>query len=157
VSAATPALRVLIASGLSFAQHPYAYVERGGTASSSAALGVDEHTVIKTLVFEDEAKRPLIVLMHGDRSVAPKALAAALGRRAAAPCAPEVAQKHTGYLVGGTSPFGLRKPIPICAEATIFDLEQVYINGGRRGLLVSMAPAALEALLKPLRVHVAAP
>jgi prolyl-tRNA editing enzyme YbaK/EbsC (Cys-tRNA(Pro) deacylase) len=101
VSAATPALRVLIASGLPFAQHPYAYVERGGTASSSAALGVDEHAVIKTLVFEDEAKRPLIVLMHGDRSVAPKALAAALGRRAAAPCAPEVAQSKPSSTAGG--------------------------------------------------------
>ena len=142
----TAALRALRAAQVDFEVHPYAYVERGGTAASSAALGVDEHCVIKTLLFEDEAKQPLVVLMHGDRWVSAKGLARQLGRRSLAPCAPEVAERHSGYRVGGTSPFGLKKPLPVYVERGVLALPRIYINGGARGLLVSLAPGALTAL-----------
>jgi Cys-tRNA(Pro) deacylase len=152
----TPALRALRAAGVDFEPLLYAYVERGGTAASSAALGVDEHLVIKTLIFEDEAKRPLVVLMHGDQEVSAKGLARQLGLRALQPCAPEVAERHSGYKVGGTSPFGLKKPLPVYVERSVLALPLLYINGGARGLLVRVAPAALIALCGALPVDAAA-
>jgi Cys-tRNA(Pro) deacylase len=151
VTAATRALR---AAAAEFTNHLYDYEERGGTSVSSRELGVDEHFVIKTLVFEDDHKRPMIVLMHGDLQVSGRALARAVGARSAEPCSPEVAEKHTGYKVGGTSPFGLRKPIPVYAESTIADLEQIYLNGGARGYLVGLSPSALH-VLNPTWVRVA--
>ena len=144
---ATPAIHFLRAHKVPFTEHPYRYEERGGTAVSSRELGVDEHVVIKTLVMEDERKQPLIVLMHGDRDVSTKNLARQIGRKTVAPCAPEVAQKHTGYLVGGTSPFGTRKAMPVYMERTIADLDRIYINGGRRGFLIALAPADLVRAL----------
>ena len=140
---------------MSFTEHPYRYEERGGTAVSSRELGVDEHLVIKTLVMEDERKQPLIVLMHGDRDVSTKNLARQVGRKTVTPCDPEMAQKHTGYLVGGTSPFGTRKPLPVYLERTIADLDRIYINGGRRGFLIAMAPADLVRVLSPTLVDAA--
>ena len=139
--------------GVAFTEHSYRYEERGGTAVSSRELGVSEHNVIKTLVMEDEHKQPLIVLMHGDREVSTRNLARQIGRKTITPCAPEVAQRHTGYLVGGTSPFGTRKPLPIFMERSIADVERIYINGGRRGFLVSMTPADLIRVLTPVMVH----
>ena len=138
--------------GIAFSEHSYRYEERGGTAVSSRELGVSEHAVIKTLVMEDENKQPLLVLMHGDREVSTKNLARQIGRKAITPCAPDVAQRHTGYLVGGTSPFGTRKPLPIFMERSIANIERIYINGGRRGFLVSMAPADLIRVLAPVAV-----
>ena len=138
-----------------FTEHAYRYEERGGTAVSSRELGVDEHIVIKTLVMEDDQKQPLIVLMHGDKEVSTKNLARQIGKKSVTPCAPEVAQKHTGYLVGGTSPFGTRKKMPVCLERTIGDLDQIYINGGARGFLVSLAPADLIRVLSPTLVDAA--
>lgn len=138
--------------GIAFTEHSYRYEEGGGTAVSSRALGVDEHHVIKTLIMEDERKQPLIVLMHGDREVSTKNLARQIGRKTIAPCAPDVAQRHTGYMVGGTSPFGTRKAMPIFMERSIADLERIYINGGRRGFLVSMAPGDLIRILSPTAV-----
>ena len=132
-----------------FTEHPYRYEEHGGTRVSSRELGVDEHAVIKTLVMQDEAKRPLIVLMHGDREVSTKQLARQIDRKTVEPCDPAVAQRHTGYAVGGTSPFGTRKPLPVYVERTVLDLERIYINGGRRGLLVSVAPGELIRVLTP--------
>ncbi len=152
---ATPAIYFLRRHGVAFTEHPYRYEERGGTHVSARELGVDEHAVIKTLVMEDEARRPLIVLMHGDREVSTKQLARQLGRKTVTPCDPEVAQKHTGYLVGGTSPFGTRKPLPVCMERTLTTLARAWINGGRRGLLVSLAPAEIVRVLKPTLVEVA--
>lgn len=142
----TPALRWLAERGVSHEVLTYAYVERGGTRASSQALGLDEHVVIKTLVFLDDVKRPLIVCMHGDRSVSEKALARALGVKSVRPAPPEIAQRHSGYRVGGTSPFGLRKPLPVYVEASVFSLERIVINGGARGLLVRIAPVVLEEL-----------
>lgn len=150
----TPATRALRAAKVEFHDHLYEYQERGGTTISSRELGVEEHAVIKTLVFEDDQKKPLIVLMHGDMQVSARTLARVAGVRSTAPCAPEVAEKHTGYRVGGTSPFGLRKAIPIYAEAGIKELERLYINGGARGYLVSLTPATLESLLQPAWVEV---
>ena len=124
---------------------------------SSRELGVDEHVVIKTLVMEDERKQPLIVLMHGDREVSTKNLARQIGRKTVAPCDPTVAQKHTGYLVGGTSPFGTRKPMPVYLERSIADLDRIYINGGPRGFLVALAPADLVRVLSPILVDAAVP
>ena len=138
--------------GIAFTEHSYRYEEGGGTAASSRELGVDEHHVIKTLIMEDERKQPLIVLMHGDREVSTKNLARQISRKTIAPCAPDVAQRHTGYMVGGTSPFGTRKAMPIFMERSIGDLERIYINGGRRGFLVSMAPADLIRILSPTAV-----
>lgn len=152
----TPAIRALRQAKADFTAHTYAYVERGGTAASAAALGVDEHRVIKTLVMHDEQKRPLVVLMHGDREVSTKALARALGVKSVAPCPPKVARKHSGYQVGGTSPFGLRKPLPVYCEGTILALDRLIINGGKRGLLVEITPAVLIALAAPTAVSVTA-
>jgi Cys-tRNA(Pro) deacylase len=145
----TAATRALKAAGVSFTDHLYDYEEKGGTSVSARELGVDEHHVIKTLVFEDDRKQPLIVLMHGDLQVSARSLARAIGARGAEPCAAPVAEKHTGYKVGGTSPFGLRKALPIYAEATIRGLERIYINGGARGYLVGLTPDVLEQLLQP--------
>jgi Cys-tRNA(Pro) deacylase len=152
---ATPAIHFLRARKVLFTEHPYRYEERGGTAVSSRELGVDEHLVIKTLVMEDENKQPLIVLMHGDRDVSTKNLARQIARKTVTPCAPDVAQKHTGYLVGGTSPFGTRKAMPVFMEQTITDLDRIYINGGRRGFLIALAPADLVRALSPALVDVA--
>jgi len=149
---ATPAIHFLKQHGVPFREHEYRYEERGGTAVSSRELGVDEHIVIKTLVMEDERKQPLIVLMHGDREVSTKNLARQVGAKAVSPCAPEAAQKHTGYLVGGTSPFGTRKSLPVYLERSIADLDRIYINGGRRGFLVSLSPGDLVRVLSPTLV-----
>jgi Cys-tRNA(Pro) deacylase len=138
-----------------FSDHLYDYQEKGGTAVSSRELGVDEHCVIKTLVMEDDAKQPLLVLMHGDRQVSTKELARQIGARAVEPCRPEVAQKHTGYLVGGTSPFGTRRQLPVYVEESILSLPVIYINGGKRGYLVGLTPGDLERVLKPTPVQVA--
>jgi Cys-tRNA(Pro) deacylase len=143
----TPAVRVLRERKIEFEPHLYAYEERGGTRHSADALGVDEHAVVKTLVMETEARKPLIVLMHGDREVSTKNLARAIGAKSVQPCDPAKAQKHTGYMVGGTSPFGTRTPLPVYAERTIFELPKIYINGGKRGFLVSLKPQELRALL----------
>ncbi|ACD96655.1 Cys-tRNA(Pro) deacylase [Trichlorobacter lovleyi] len=150
----TPAVRVLRAAGISFTEHPYAYEEKGGTAVSSRELGVDEHCVIKTLVMEDDRKQPLIVLMHGDLQVSTKELARLIGARSVEPCKPETAQKHTGYLTGGTSPFGTKKQLPVYLEETILELPRIYLNGGKRGFLVGLAPADLVPLLQPTPVRV---
>ena len=146
------AIPVLKKHQVSFTEHEYRYEDKGGTAVSSRELGVDEHTVIKTLVMEDENKRPLIVLMHGDREVSTKNLARQIGCKTVTPCNPVVAQKHSGYMVGGTSPFGTRKPLPIYMERTIADLGRLYVNGGRRGFLVSMTPSDLMRILAPTLV-----
>ena len=151
----TPALRLLKAKGVDYVLHTYAYEARGGTKVSSRELGVDEHAVIKTLIFEDEHRKPVVVLMHGDLEVSGKALARFLGVKSISPTKPEVAEKHSGYRVGGTSPFGLKKPLPIYAEKTIFDLPRIWINAGQRGLLVEIAPALLEDLIDLTRVCVA--
>lgn len=150
----TSAVRALKAAGASYTEHLYEYEERGGTAVSARALGVEEHRVIKTLVFEDDQKRPLIVLMHGDQQVSAKELARTIGVRAATPCRPEVAEKQTGYKVGGTSPFGLRKPMPIYAEESIATLDRLVINGGARGFLVEITSDVLEQVLNPTWVKV---
>lgn len=142
----TPATAALKALKIAYTEHVYAYVDRGGTTESAAQLGVDEHCVIKTLVMQDEAAKPLMVLMHGDCSVSTKNLARAIGSKKIEPCTPEAAQRHTGYQVGGTSPFGTKKRLAIYAERSIFDLPLIYINGGRRGYLVRLAPAALMQL-----------
>src|SRR5512144_2490878 len=139
----TAAVRVLREHGVAFTHHPYTYEARGGTEVSSRELGVPEHAVVKTLVMEDDAKRPFIVLMHGDREVSTKNLARFLGVKAVAPCAPAVADRHSGYQVGGTSPFGTRRAMPVYMERTIADLPYVYINGRRRGYLVGMARSEL--------------
>lgn len=149
---ATPAIHFLRQHKVPFTEHEYRYEERGGTAVSSRELGVDEHIVIKTLIMEDEKKQPLIVLMHGDREVSTKNLARQAGRKTVSPCAPDAAQKHSGYLVGGTSPFGTRKPMPVYLERTIADLDRIFINGGRRGFLIAIAPADLIRVLSPTLV-----
>ena len=145
----------LKAKGADFSIHTYAYEEKGGTRVSSAKLGVDEHCVIKTLVMEDESARPLIILMHGDKEVSTKALARFLGVKSIAPCKPDIAHKHTGYLVGGTSPFGTKKPLSIYMEKSIIDLQEILINAGARGLLAKMTPSELVRILKPREVSVA--
>ena len=152
---ATPAIHQLKQHRVPFTEHEYSYEERGGTAVSSRELGVDEHIVIKTLVMEDDRKQPLIVLMHGDKDVSTKNLARQIGCKSVSPCVPEVAQKHSGYLVGGTSPFGTRKPMPVYLERSIADLDRIYINGGRRGFLVSLAPTDLIRVLSPTLVDAA--
>ena len=151
----TPAVRELRAKKIDFAPHLYDYEEHGGTRHSAEALGVDEHSVVKTLVMETEARKPLIVLMHGDREVSTKTLARHMGVKSVKPCDPQTAQKHTGYMVGGTSPFGTRAQLPVYAERTIFELPQVYINGGKRGFLVSIEPKVLKDVLKAEEVEVA--
>ena len=152
---ATPAVRFLRAAGVDFEPMIYTYLEHGGTRNAATALGVDEHHTVKTIVLETDKKAPLIMLMHGDREISTRQLARAIGTKSVTPCAPETATRHTGYLIGGTSPFGTRKPLPIYAEATLFDLPLIYINGGRRGLLVKIAPNDLDTLLHPIRVHAA--
>jgi Cys-tRNA(Pro) deacylase len=151
----TPAVLLLRRAGVTFSEHVYRYEEKGGTAVAARELGVPEHTVVKTLVMEDDAGQPLIVLMHGDREVSTKALARRLGRKTIAPCKPDAATRHTGYLVGGTSPFGTRKPVPVYVERTVLDLEKAYINGGSRGFLVGVAPSDIVRLLSPTLVDAA--
>jgi len=143
----TPATAFLRQHGVAFSEHVYDYVEHGGTSESARQLGVAEHQVVKTLVMQDERARPLIVLMHGDKQVSTKNLARQIGAKSVEPCQPEVAQRHSGYLVGGTSPFGTKKPMPIYVERSILALPTVCINGGRRGYLVGISPAVLPALL----------
>jgi len=154
---ATPAVRVLRQAGVAFTEHPYIYVEHGGTAAFAAQAGVDEHAVVKTLIMEDDAKKPLVVLMHGDREVSTKELARILGVKTVHPCAPETAERHSGYMVGGTSPFGLRKPMPVFVEASVLDIPRIYINGGKRGFIVGLEPKDLVRLLEPTPVRVAIP
>jgi len=151
----TPATAFLKKHGVAFTEHAYAYVERGGTKASSEALGVDEHHVVKTLVMEDEAKKPLIVLMHGDREVSTKNLARQASRKRVESCKPDVAERHSGYQVGGTSPFGLRKAMPVFVERSILSLERIYINGGRRGFLVCIDPNEIVRVLGAKAVDVA--
>jgi len=150
----TAAVRVLRAEKVDFSDHPYAYEDKGGTSVSSRELGVDEHAVIKTLVMEDEKRTPLIVLMHGDLQVSTKELARIIGVKQVLPCTAETAQKQSGYMVGGTSPFGTRHPMPVYMEESIADLPRIYINGGKRGYLVGMAPSELVRVLKPQLVTV---
>lgn len=149
----TPATAWLKRHGIAFSEHVYDYVEHGGTAVSAAALGVSEHEVVKTLVMEDERAQPLIVLMHGDRTVSTKNLARQSGRKRIEPCRPEVAQRHTGYQVGGTSPFGTRKTMPVFVEISVLALPRVLINGGRRGYLVGIAPSVLSDVLRAAPVE----
>jgi len=151
----TSAVRLLKSKGIAYSSHFYKYEERGGTAVSARELNVPEHIVIKTLVMEDDKRAPLIVLMHGDRQVSTKSLARQIGARTISSCAPEVANKHSGYIVGGTSPFGTKKTMPVYLEGTILDLDEIYINGGSRGFLVSIAPKVLLSLLDPVIVEVA--
>jgi Cys-tRNA(Pro) deacylase len=151
----TPATAFLKKHGVAYTEHLYAYEEHGGTAVSARELGVPEHEVVKTLVMEDEAKRALIVLMHGDRKVSTKNLARQIGVKKVEPCAPEAANRHSGYLVGGTSPFGTRKRMPVYVEKSVLDLDRIYINGGRRGYLVGIAPGELVRLLDAKSVEVA--
>ena len=151
----TPATQMLRAAGVAFSEHPYDYVEHGGTAESARQLGWPEHAVIKTLVMQDEKAQPLIVLMHGDRQVSTKNLAREIGVKSVVPCTPDAAQRHSGYLVGGTSPFGLRKAMPVWLEASVLDLPRICINGGRRGFLVGITPEVLVSLLGARLVHCA--
>lgn len=156
MSTETPATKFLAEHGVAFTVHPYEYEDRGGTKVSSQKLGVDEHEVIKTLVFEDETKAPLLVLMHGDRQVSAKALARQISVKSVQPCKPEVAQRHTGYQVGGTSPFGTKKVLRVCCERSITTLPRIFINAGGRGLLCTLAPAELVRVLAPTLVDCAA-
>jgi len=149
------AIRALRAAGVAFVPHLYPWQPHGGTRASSLALGVPEHAVIKTLIFETEHTAPLCILMHGDREVSVKQLARAIGTKTVAPCAPEVADRHSGYQVGGTSPFGLRRAMPIYMQATILELPRIYINGGARGFLVEIDPRDVERVLAPTMVEVA--
>jgi Cys-tRNA(Pro) deacylase len=154
-SPVTTAIRALRAAGVSWTEHPYAYEEHGGTEVSARELGVDEHAVVKTLVMEDDRKKPLIVLMHGDRQVSTQKLARLIGARSVEPCSPETANRHSGYLVGGTSPFGTRRPMPVYMEESILALEKIYINGGKRGFLVGISPREAMRVLSPVLVNVA--
>jgi Cys-tRNA(Pro) deacylase len=151
----TPATQFLRHHGVEFTEHVYDYVEHGGTSESSRQLGVDEHAVVKTLVMQDEKAEPLIVLMHGDRTVSLKALARQIPCKKVEPCKPDVAQRHSGYMVGGTSPFGTRKAMPVFVEGTILGLPKICINGGRRGYLVGIAPGVLTELLGAVVVECA--
>ena len=144
----TPATQWLRRHGIDFTEHPYDYVEHGGTAESARQLGVDEHAVVKTLVMQDERTQPLVVLMHGDRQVSTKNLAREIGVKSVEPCRPDVAQRHSGYLVGGTSPFGFRREgVRVCVQRSVLELPRIYINGGRRGFLVGIDPAVLSGPL----------
>ena len=151
----TPATKVLKEHAVAYTEHVYAYVEHGGTAVSSASLGVDEHHVVKTLIFEDDRRQPLCVLMHGDCKVSTKELARQIGAKRVAPCKPEDATRHSGYMVGGCSPFGLRKPMPVFMEKTILDLDRILINGGKRGFLVGIAPVDVVRVVAPTLVNAA--
>jgi len=150
---ATPATRLLKAHGIPYTEHLYRYEDHGGTRVSARELRVDEHAVIKTLILEDESGSPLVVLMHGDLELSTKALARQIGCKSIQICKPEVAQRHSGYLVGGTSPFGLRKAMPVYVEASILELERIYLNGGSRGFLVGMAPRPAVELLQATAVE----
>ena len=154
-SPSTPAVLALRAAGVTFSEHLYRYEERGGTAVAARELGVAEHAVVKTLVMEDDTRAPLLVLMHGDREVSTKQLARQVGARAVTPCRPDAATRHTGYLVGGTSPFGTRKQLPVYVERTILNLPTIYINGGSRGFLLGVAPADAARVLGATLVDVA--
>jgi Cys-tRNA(Pro) deacylase len=151
----TNATRLLRQHGVTYSEHLYRYEERGGTQVSARELGVDEHSVVKTLVMEDHAQRPLVVLMHGDREVSTKTLARVIGARAVEPCRPEVADRHSGYQVGGTSPFGTRKKMAVYVERSVLALPRVYINGGSRGFLVGIEPEVITRLLHAIPVDVA--
>ena len=151
----TPATQFLRKHGISFTEHPYAYEEHGGTSVSARELGVDEHVVVKTLVMQDEAAKPMLVLMHGDRKVSTKNLARQIGCKSVEPCKPEVANRHSGFLIGGTSPFGTRKAMPVYVEGSILDLPKIYINGGRRGFLIGIAPDIVGKVLPSKPVHCA--
>ncbi|HVY29208.1 MAG TPA: Cys-tRNA(Pro) deacylase [Polyangiaceae bacterium] len=151
----TMAVRVLRQHRVPFEPHLYPWEARGGTRASAEHLQVDEHLVIKTLIFEDERKQPLCILMHGDKEVSAKNLARTLSKKSVAPCTPEVADRHSGYQVGGTSPFGLKRAMPIYVERSILELSRIYINGGARGFLVGLAPADLARVLNPTPVDVA--
>ena len=151
----TPAVLALKAQNADFTLHTYQYEERGGTKTSAKKLGVDEHCVVKTLVMEDETGKPLIILMHGDKEVSTKSLARIIGVKSVSPCNPAVAEKHTGYKVGGTSPFGTRKALPVYMESTVADLPEIFINAGSRGLLARMPSAEVIRILKPVMVKVA--
>ena len=151
----TPATQLLRRHGVSFTEHVYDYVEHGGTAESARQLGVAEAEVVKTLVMQDERAQPLIVLMHGDKQVSTKNLARQIGVKSVEPCTPDVAQRHSGYQVGGTSPFGLRKALPVYVEASVLALPRICINGGRRGFLIGIAPQVLSELLGAKAVHCA--
>jgi Cys-tRNA(Pro) deacylase len=151
----TMAVRVLRQHGVAFVPHLYAWEPHGGTSASARELGVDEHAVVKTLIFEDDKKKPLCILMHGDREVSAKNLARTIGARSVAPCRPEVADRHSGYQVGGTSPFGLKRPMPVYAERSVLALSKLYVNGGARGFLVEIAGADLSRVLSPQPVDVA--
>ena len=152
----TQAVRVLREQQVAYSEHLYKYEDKGGTRVSARELGVDEHAVIKTLIMEDDAKRPLIVLMHGDREVATGLLARQIGAKKVSPCDPRTADKHSGYQVGGTSPFGTRSAMPVYMEADIATLPRIYVNGGKRGFLVGMAPDELLRVLRPTLIHAAA-
>jgi Cys-tRNA(Pro) deacylase len=151
----TPATRFLRTHNIAHSNHLYDYEEHGGTKVSARELNVDEHAVVKTLVMEDENAKPLIVLMHGDRKVSTKELARQIGCKKVEPCKPDVANRHTGFLVGGTSPFGTKKPMPVCIEKSILDLPLIYINGGRRGFLVGVHPHDILRVLQPKVVEAA--
>ncbi len=151
----TPATQRLRRAGVAFSEHVYDYVERGGTAESASQLGVDEHAVVKTLVMQNEKAEPLIALMHGDRQVSTKNLARAIGAKSVAPCTPEAAERASGYQVGGTSPFATRKAMPVFVEATILALDRIYINGGRRGYLIGIAPQVVVEQLRATPVSCA--
>ncbi len=152
----TPAIRVLRAAKVPFEPHLYAYEEKGGTTASARELGVDEHQVVKTLIMEDEKKAPLVVLMHGDREVSTKNLARLIGVKSITPCSPDTADRHSGYKVGGTSPFGTRKRMPIYMQSTIVELDTIYINGGKRGFLVALSPKDAQKVLGATLVDVVA-
>jgi len=151
----TSAIRFLREQQVDFIERPYKYEEHGGTETAAKELGVDEHLVIKTLVMEDDNKKPFIILMHGDREVSTKELARMVGVKSVNPCDPQIALKHTGYMVGGISPFGTKKPLPVYVEETILSLPKIFINAGRRGLLAEMSPSGLVKALNPIPVQVA--
>ena len=151
----TPATQFLRRHGVAFSEHVYEYIEHGGTAESSRRLGVPENEVVKTLVMQDERAQPLLVLMHGDKQVSTKNLARQIGAKSVERCQPDVAQRHSGYLVGGTSPFGTKKALPVYVEASVLALPRICINGGRRGYLVGIAPGVLSAVLGAKPVHCA--
>ena len=151
----SPAILALKALSAVFTLHSYKYEEKGGTKVSAIKLGVDEHCVIKTLIMEDESAKPLIILMHGDKEVSTKSLARIICAKSIAPCRPEIAQRHTGYKVGGTSPFGTKKPLPVYMEKTIGDLPSIFINAGSRGLLAQMSSSEVIRILQPVMVSVA--
>lgn len=151
----TPATQFLRKNNVAFTEHPYAYEEHGGTTVSARALGVEEHCVIKTLIMQDEHAKPMIVLMHGDCKVSTKNLARQIGCKSVEPCKPEAANRHSGFLIGGTSPFGTRKPMPVYIEESILDLPAIYINGGQRGFLISIDPRSIMSILPTKAVHCA--